>query len=42
MDEDTNDHDEVVGGSTALADPKHRQERGNRGPDEQPGFGQGA
>ena len=42
IDEDVDDQDEAADGRTSVADPMHRQERGNRGPDDQPGFGQGA
>lgn len=41
-DEDVPDFDEDVPGDARWSDERRRQERGNRGPREQPGFGQGA
>lgn len=41
-DEDVPDFDERAPDDSKLEDERRRQERGNRGPDEQPGFGQGA
>ena len=40
--EDVPDVDEHAPDDSSWEDEKRRQERGNRGPDEEPGFGQGA
>ena len=41
-DEDIPDFDKGGPGESPWDDERGRQERGNRGPDEEPGFGQGA
>jgi hypothetical protein len=40
--EDVLGNGEIGRDGAAPAQPRDRQERGNAGPDEQPGFGQGA
>ncbi len=40
--QDLDDADETAAEKPAFPDEQANEERGNRGPDEEPGFGQGA